>query len=425
MAKIRALRGWRYNGKLASSIGELISPPFDVVTEEQRASLYQNPLNSIHLSVPSDPHPGRHAADTLQKWREEGVIFQDHLPCIYVYYQYFRLSGEEQEFCRKGFICMIEASFWEEKVVLPHENTIPGSVSERVALLDATHLNASPTHGLYTDAHHELEPWMDAAMQQPVYQAEDYQGVRDVLAIINEPQQVSEFISLMKDKKVILADGHHRYESSLVYRRKRIRQNPRHSGDEWYNYHLMYLTNTESENIKVLPTHRLVGKLPGFSSKVIIAQTSRYFTVRPLQDAHHLPEIIAGKPWSFGLMMDAESYHIQLKPEVYDHFDTTLSKDLKQLDIVVLHHFFIEKVLGIPAEAQRYADQISYERSFASCLLKVSRKEADLALITNGVSIARIKEVCYSGHVLPQKSTYFYPKAICGFVFASIQDDES
>jgi uncharacterized protein (DUF1015 family) len=425
MAKIRALRAWRYREELASGIGALISPPFDVVTDEQRKTLYQNPYNSIHLSLPSGPDPGQHAADTLRKWKKEGVIFQDTRPCIYVYYQYFRLPGEAREFCRKGFVCMIEATFWDEEVVLRHEHTLAGSVDERVALLDATRLNASPTHGLYTDVHHTLEPLMDAAMQAPVYQAEDYQGAKDVLGIISAPEQIRMFIRLMGDKQVILADGHHRYESSLAYRRKRMQQNPVHQGDELYNFHLMYLTNTEAEDIKVLPTHRLIKQLENLSSEDLMARTARYFSVRPIEDVRLLPDAIAGKSWSFGLILPTGSYHIQLKPEAYAHFDTALSEDLKQLDIVVLHHFFIEKILGIPAEAQRHTDQIAYERSIDVCIQKVQQGETALALITNGVSIEQIKEVCYSGHVLPQKSTYFYPKAICGFVFASIQDDAS
>ena len=424
MAKIRALQGWRYHENLASSIGELISPPFDVVTDQQREALYQHPFNSIHLSAPAGPDAVQHAVNTLQQWKKDGVICKDSIPCIYVYYQYFRLAGEAREFCRKGFICLIEASFWEEEVVLRHEDTIPDSVKERVNLLEATLLNASPTHGLYTDVRHELEPWLDEAMQQPIYQTEDYQGVRDVLGMINSTQRISKFVNLMKEKQVILADGHHRYESSLTYRRKCMQQNPHHSGEELYNYHLMYLTNTEAEDIKVLPTHRLIMPAPGIAEKASLARIRQYFEVTPEPDASQLPKIIAGKSWNFGLITKEKCYYIQLKPEVYQQFDRVLSEDLKQLDIVVLHYFFIEKVLGIPQEEQANSPFIQYERSLSNCQLKVSRDEAVLAIITNGVSIKQIKEVCYSGHVLPQKSTYFYPKSICGFLFASIQENE-
>lgn len=425
MAKIRALRAWRYNDNLSQHIGDLISPPFDVVTPAQREALYLNPLNSIHLSVPSGPNPAEHAADTLLKWKKEGIIVQEQMPCIYVYYQYFRLPGLDKEFCRKGFICLIEAAFWEDEVVLRHENTIPGSVSDRIELLDKTQLNASPTHGLYTDESFALEPLMDTCMENPVYQAEDYQGVKDVLGIISDEDLIRTFADVMREKQIILADGHHRYESSLAYRRKQMQQNPNCDSEALYNYHLMYLSNTESEDLKVQPTHRLIANMPEVWEEEMLERAAKYFIVEPLDDVYDIPEIIAGKRWTFGLMLHDRYYKIRLKPEMHAHFESTLSDDLKQLDIVVLHHFFIDKVLGIAEEDQRRSPFIGYERSFATCLFRVSRKEVQMALITNGVSIKQIKEICYSGHLLPQKSTYFYPKAICGFLFASIREYES
>ena len=406
-------------------MGELISPPFDVVTTAQRKALYRNPLNSIHLSVPMGSAPAVRAAEILKEWKEKGVILQDHHPCIYVYYQYFRLPDLDQEFCRKGFVCFIEAAFWEEEIVLRHENTLPASVSDRIKLLDKTQLNASPTHGLYTDETFSLEPLMDACMQQPVYQVEDYQGVRDVLGIISDAATIRKFVSLMRDKQIILADGHHRYESSLAYRHKNMQQNPAHTGNELYNFHLMYLSNTESEDLKVQPTHRLITNLPELREEELLKRTARYFKIDMLDDVYDIPELIAGKQWTFGLMMQDRYYRICLKPEMHAQFEGTISDELKQLDVVVLHHYFIDKILGIAEDEQRRSPFISYERSFASCLFRLSRREVQMALITNGVSIEQIKEICYSGYLLPQKSTYFYPKAICGFLFASIREHES
>lgn len=425
MAKIRALRAWRYSSRLTPQIGELISPPFDVVTPAQRESLYHNPLNSIHLSVPMGPVPSEHAARTLRDWKNNGVLSQDRQPAIYVYYQYFSLPGIEQPFCRKGFICLIEAAFWEEQCVLRHENTIPGSVNDRLDMLDKTQINASPTHGLYTDVNYTLEPLMDACMREPVYQAEDYQGVKDVLGIIKDETIIQQFIDLMRGKRIILADGHHRYESSLAYREMRMRRNPSHSGNELYNYHLMYLSNTETEDVKVQPTHRLISNMPEIAEEEILKRSRQYFEVEALDDVYDIPEIIAGKPKTFGLMFHDHYYKIRLRPDVSVDYDDTLSKELRELDIVVLHHFFIDKVLGIAKKDQRRSPLITYERSFATCLFRVSREEVQIALITDGVSMGQIKKICYSGHLLPQKSTYFYPKAICGFLFASIREDES
>lgn len=424
MAIVRPFKAWRYNDALAQNIGDQLSPPFDVVSPKQRKVLYQNPFNSIHLSVPSTENPAEQAAETLKQWKQKGTILQDKVPGIYVYYQYFRLPGEEKEYCRKGFICMIEAAFWEEKVVLRHEDTIPNSVNERIQLLEATQLNVSPTHGLYTDPKHQLEALMDQSMQHSIYQSEDFQGVRDVLSIICDESTIHQFMHLLADKQIILADGHHRYESSLVYRRKNMASNPDHQGDEGYNFHLMYLTNTESEDLKVLPTHRLITQMPELDREQLLKACAPYFMLKAQENSCDIPEIIAGKPWTFGLLLHDECYRMRLRPEVHAQLHWPAPASLKELDIIILHYFFLEKVLGIGRQEQRSSGYIDYERSFASCLYKVTKHEAQLALITNGVSIPQIKEVCYGGHLLPQKSTYFYPKVICGFLFGSINEDE-
>ena len=151
MAEIRPIRAWRYNNELSNNIESLTSPLFDVVSEKQRLALYKNPFNSIHLSVPLPPDPAKRAAALLDQWKEDGTLLQDHLPGIYVYYQYFKMAGSSKEYCRKGIICHIRTYDWEDKVILRHENTMPKSVNDRTDLLKETLLHASATHGLYTD----------------------------------------------------------------------------------------------------------------------------------------------------------------------------------------------------------------------------------------------------------------------------------
>lgn len=424
MAIIRPLRAWRYHTALAQEVEQLISPPFDVISEKQRRALYQYPYNSIHLSAPAGESPAEQAGRTLQEWKKEGILMQDPSPGIYVYYQYFQLPGSDKAFCRKGFICFIEASSWEKKVVLRHEDTIPGSVNDRISLLKATQLNASPTHGLYTDEQHLLEKLMDQSMENPLHQAEDYQGVRNVLSVIEDPQVIQYFVETLRARKIILADGHHRYESSLVYRQEQIKYNPQHTGEEGYNFHLMYLTNAASDDLSILPTHRLLHHLPAMEKHEVLAKAARHFHIMPVENACDIPEVILGKRWTFGLLLGEDCYKIQLKEEVFPDLNWKADEAVKQLDVVVLHHFFIEKVLGIPQEAQSKSSELSYERNFAQCLYQIATHKAQLALIVNGISIEKVKEICHKGQLMPQKSTYFYPKAICGFLFGSIKEDE-
>ena len=423
MTQILPIKAWRYNPLLNAQIEELTSPLFDVVSPKQREALYKNENNSIHLSVPRGNVPAAEAKRTLEKWKKERVILQDKIPGIYVYYQYFTLSGEEEEFCRKGFICQIKAYDWDERKVIRHENTIAKAVNERIDLLRDTAFQTSPTHGLYHDPEFLLEKYMDEAISDPLYDIEDYQGVREVLGVIHDAKIISKFCHLIRDKNIVLADGHHRYEGAIAYRKQQREINPSPTDEEGYNYHMMYLTNTAAKGIKILPTHRLFQGI-SLSQSELMEKLSSHFIIREVADPQEIGEMILHKRWAFGLIFKNDAYKIRLKPEKIEELPPDIPTEVKQLDLEVLHYFFIEKVLGIPRAEQRFSNAIDYERNLSRCHYKVAAGEADFAVITKGVTMKEVMEVAESGHMMPQKSTYFYPKAISGLVFASIAEEE-
>ena len=424
MAEIRPFRAWRYNNKLIQNINQLVSPLFDVVSENQRKKLYLNPLNSIHLSVPQNNTSLSETAKKLISWKNQGIIVQDELPSIYVYYQYFSIPGSDEEQIRKGFISNLRIYDWSEKILLRHENTMPFSVSDRMKILEQTQLNVSPTHGLYTDYSNEIEKYLDIAIENPLYETEDYQGVRHVFGVIHDVKIISKIIKIIKDKQIILADGHHRYEGSLLYQQECAKNNPNHRGNEGYNYHLMYFTNTESTYLSILPTHRLIKDLANFSKESLLQKLNQYFLINPIEEVTIINEVILGKKQSFGLLIENEAYTLKLKPNLVDTMEWSFPKMIKELDLTLLHYFFIEKCLGIKGKNQREGGNVTFERDFSKCLQAVNTNAAQFGIIVNPISIDKIKEVCYSGYTLPQKSTYFYPKVICGFLFGSIKDDE-
>lgn len=424
MAEIRPFRAWRYNREMAQNIDSLTSPLFDVVSDKQREALYENPYNSINISVPREENPALAASERLAEWKQKGIIQQDDLPAIYVYYQYFSLAGSTKEYCRKGFVVMIKAYDWHERTILRHENTIPHAVNDRIELLKATHMHASPTHGLYSDDTFELERYMDESMRYPVYESEDYQGVKDVLSVIHDAKVIQQFLNKLERKQVILADGHHRYESSLTYRKEMMAKNPDHTGQEAYNYHMMYLTNMESDDLRILPTHRLLQNLENFSEEALLKKLEPDFIIKEVNNPSDIHEIILGKRWAFGLLFKDNTYKIRLKPEVFDKLDWNFPEVVKQLDLTVMHYFVLEKALDIPGKKQRESRNITFERNFGECLRSVLSEKAQFALITQDISMEEVKKVCFSGYTLPQKSTYFYPKVISGFLYGSIDPDE-
>ena len=433
MAEIQPLRGWRYNPALSAEIDEVVSPLFDVVSVRQREALYRNPLNSIHLSVPrpeGDLPPTQAAARRLAQWQAAGVLRQDGLPGIYVYYQYFRLPGEGRERCRKGFMCHIRATDWADNVVLRHENTLPAAVNDRAELLAALQLQTSATHGLYRDEEFTLEALMDEAIQDPLCRTEeDYQGARDVLAVIQDAGAIRQFQAALAGRPVILADGHHRYEASVAYRQAReLAAGPAgFTGHEPWNFHLMYLTNAASDDVRILPTHRVLRELPGgLSDAELLARLATYFTVVPQAEAQDLPELMAGKRWAFGLYLPGGAYKLRLRPEVHAQLDWPTTPEVKDLDLTVLHYFVLEKVLGIVGpEAQRRWPGVAYVRGLAECLQQVDRGEARAAFLTNEVTMTQVEAVCHSGAVMPAKSTFFYPKTLAGLLFSSLAEAPS
>lgn len=421
MADIRPFQAWRYAEHLSPQITNLVSPLFDVVSEKQRQKLYQNPLNSIHVSVPKAENVGDAAQKTFEEWKTQNILVKDEKPAIYAYYQYFSLPNAPHQYCRKGFICLVRAYDWDEKMLLRHENTLPKAVNDRIEILEKTQMQVSPTHGLYTDSKNELEPLLDRALRNTIYETEDYQGVRDILARIDDPETIALFQEKLASEKIILADGHHRYESSLAIKNRRKAENPNHTGEEGYNFHLMYLTNTASDDLKILPTHRLVSNLPNFETAVFLEKIKDYFTITEVENPTEIDEIIRGKSWAFGVLLKDSAFKIRLKPEVFGTISWKFPPEVLRLDVTVLHYFVLEKILGIKGKEHRQSHYLSYERNFTECWKQVDADKAQIGLIANAVSIEEVRSVCYSGSVMPPKSTYFYPKALCGLVFAGLE----
>ena len=405
MAEVKPFRAWRYRPSLLENIGELTSPLFDVASEKQREALYRNSLNSIHLSIPRGNQPAKNAAAALAEWKRNRVIMRDEVPGIYVYYQYFSLPSDPEPHCRKGFICKIRVHEWQDNIILRHENVMDNAVDGQIELLAETRLNASPTHGLYTDASFELEPYMDACIRDPICKTEDYQGVIDVMGIIQDETIIAKFVERLKDQQIILADGHHRYAGSLAYMKQQTADNPAHTGNEGYNYHLMWLTNTEANDLRILPTHRLIKGLHDFDETAIVMKFEKHFKTKPVADPGDIHEFILGKPWTFGLIFEENAFAVRLRPEAFPELKWNFPEQIKRLDLTVAHYFIIEEILGIPGKKQTTSDM---------------RGNAQMAIITNDVRIEDVKCVCGCGCTMPPKSTFFYPKAICGFLYCSI-----
>jgi len=401
-------------------MSRLTAPLFDVVTTQQLTELYDNPVNCIHLSVPAGG--AREAALTLKQWKEKQVLVHQSLPALYPYYQYFRFPGDTSDRCRKGIICHIKVHEWEDGVILRHENTIPGSVGDRFEILEETGFQVSPTHGLYTDESLSIEHLMDESMNNPLYVHTSEQGITDKISLIQDHNAIRKIMTVLKNKKIILADGHHRYEASLRYAREKGLSKDKFLPHE---SHLMWLTNTASSDLTILPTHRMVRYIDNFNEYEFLTAIGTDFEVVPKETFIRVAQgNDQGQP-TFCLLMGAKEIYIRLKDGLWSTNPWPFPKAILKLDLTILHYFIIEKLLGIAGKDQRGSEQLLFERDEQRCRMAVGEGSVQLAVLTHAVSISTVTEVCGSGFTLPQKSTYFYPKVTSGFVFSSLLPEES
>jgi uncharacterized protein (DUF1015 family) len=420
MADIKPFRGWRYSVK-AGLKEELVSPLFDIAETEEFINLYKNPLNSIHLSVPQEKViPIR---DLITQWKSKKIIEQDYLPGIYVYYQYFKLPESEKLHCQKGFICNIRLHEWEEKQILKHEAVIPASLNDRIQVLENSEMNICPTHGLYTDPELSLEEYMDESIKGFIYNFRDDKGVIHKLSVIHDKKVMEKFIAVIKNKPVILADGHHRFNASMFYKNQ-ITGKKTFTGSEPWNFHCMYLTNTEKNEIKILATHRIIGPIENFDEEEFLKKISGYFDLKEINDVHLIKSEISEKKWSYGLILKKHQYILRLKPELIPNIQWKFPKEIKELDLTVLHYFVIGKGLNIKEKDQKNSKNISFSCNFTRCVNDVKGNKAQMSLITREISIEEVKKVCNSGYTFPQKATCFYPKVLSGLVFSSVKEED-
>ncbi|MDN3668017.1 DUF1015 domain-containing protein [Echinicola jeungdonensis] len=418
MANIIPFQAWHYHPILWPSLKNLVAPLADNLSDKEIKHLFQNPRNSIHLTPISIKLETDHAAKKLSEWKSKNILVQDTSPGIYVFYQNYKFKGET--YCLKGFVALIDLR--DSKAILRHEDTLDTPVKNQVKLLKQTQLQPNPTHGLYEDPSFRLEPLMDQAMSSPLFEFENQDGVKESIAVINDPQSIAKFIQVMESQTIILADGHHRLEGAIAHQ-KLLQPQTGASKNEAFNYHMMYFTNGSSNQLKILPTHRLFRNLE-IAQEDIVTRLEKFFNIKKLNSPRDINNFPLVTNWSFLLLFKEAAYFVQLRPESFRAFPTKSPEAVKNLDLSVLHHFFVEQILGIPKMKQTNSDKISYERDMEQCFKQVKSGKATLAVFTREISIQEVIAVCKSGSTMPQKSTYFYPKTLTGLLFYSIEQKD-
>ena len=419
MAEIRPFKALRFNTDKAGAIGELVCPPYDIISEEQRiAYLQRNPHNIIRLELPKGEHPYEEAGETLQRWLSEGILQQDEQEGLYIYEEEFTVNGLHTKF--KGCIVRVKLEEFSKGVVLPHEETLSKAKEDRFNLMKATDCNFSQIYSLYMDPAHTITQQLDQLSEDaPVHELTDNDGVTHRLWIVTDKQAITAICEAFADKKLYIADGHHRYETALNYRNYCREQ---HKGNGGEDYVMMMLVDMEHPGLVVLPTHRLVRDLPSFDKEKLLEGCKAYFEVSEEPDIQtaeaRLKTLYEAGKKAFAFYCGGEGYALlTLKDEhILAELLPEKSAASQGLDVTVLHTLVLEKIFGIDAENMARQINLTYVKQFEDAVAVVQNGKAQCAFILNPTKVTEIRDVAAAGEKMPQKSTYFYPKLITGLV---------
>ncbi len=416
-------KGMLYNPELLKSADGLICPPYDVISPAFQQKLYgSSPLNAIRLELPMEDDPYAAAASRIAEWFQKGELQNDAVPAIYPYFQTFE-DSDGASHTRCGFFAAMRLYDFSEKKVLPHEKTLSGPKADRLNLFRKTQTNISSIFGLYADESKTADRVMKsfAEANEPIIDAQ-FQGVRNRMWRITDPSLVGEFQQSLQELSVYIADGHHRYDTGVNYRNERAAANPAHTGDEPYNFILTYLANIHDEGLLIFPIHRLVHSLEGFDGAALRSALEEHFTLTELRDRSELKLFFEreSSTFTYGVVSPGTVLGITLKSDPQALVDPSRPEALKRLGLVLLHDLVLGKLLGISQEAMAKQSNLTYVKDDREVFEAVESGKVQVGFVVKPTTVEEVLAVSETGEVMPQKSTFFYPKIMTGLVFHSI-----
>ncbi len=431
MNDIRPFRGIRFDEAVVGPLGDVVCPPYDIISPDEQLHLYaRNDHNAIRLEYglqyPDDSASNSRytrAAKALEDWLAEGVLKLEPGPALYLYEQQFALEGKVM--VRRGILSAVRLTPWEEGVVLPHEETMAGPKADRLQLMRATACNLSPLFLMYDDpdgAVQRVTSGMWSTAPDAIARTDDGQTHRLWVVRGEDAEQLANALST---PQLYMADGHHRYETALAYQQERRDSDPSRTGDVPYDYALMLLVDAQDPGLVVLPTHRLVKGVPSQTLAMLESRLPAVFDVEvvPVEGmataeiAERLRTMMArGGDDTPTLGLYRSGRVVQLL-RLRQPVPKPAAGSRPLLDVDVLHEQLMLPVLGIGPSELAAGTMVTYTRDVAGALEAVDRGEAQLALLLNSTKVQQVLETALAHGKMPQKSTYFYPKAVTGMVF--------
>jgi uncharacterized protein (DUF1015 family) len=449
MAQVYTFRAFRYNSARVG-FDRVLTQPYDKISPAMQEQYYAaDPRNLIAVEkgrvLPDDSAQNNvytRAAANLQDWIRQGVIVQDRAPAYYAYTQEYVVPGTGDRRTRRGFIGAGKLEDYSAGVIFRHEQTLSGPKADRLELLRHTRMHTGQLFMLYSDTQRRIDGVLAeaASASPPATEMRDEYDVVHRLWHIADAQHIACIQNVMADKKLVIADGHHRYETALNYRNERRTQVRPANPNALYEYSMMTFINTQSEGLTILPTHRLASNLHDFSWAAVRRHLEPWFAAEPFSfhneaekgeaRAKFLKRLTQARPHrSIGVYSAARSakrsyYVLTLRPGVdLAQLLPNVSPLQRDLDVVLLHEGILEPALGITPQAVTSEKHLTYERDANAALEAVDHSAAQIAFLLNGCDVEQVMRIATAGEVLPQKSTDFYPKLLSGITMYCVDGD--
>jgi uncharacterized protein (DUF1015 family) len=413
VADAQPLRTLRYDQGVAGPLQDLIAPPYDVIDDAMRAELAaRSPYNVVELDLP-DSYDG--AAETLAGWRERGVLVEEDEPAMWVLRQDYTAPGGSTR-TRTGFFARVRVEDYGAGRIRPHERTHPGPKEDRLKLTRATATNLSPIFSLFPDASGAAgETLAQVTREEPFAEAADDDGTRNALWRVADPDRIAALQGAVADAELLIADGHHRYETARAYADEI-------GGEGEHRYVLMLLVALDDPGLLVFPTHRLLTGLKEDSDKQeAIADTARRdFELEELSDPRELEPPPGNDRVTFGYMDShfKRPFRFVLKDQsIADEALAGMPEPYRKLDTAVLEAVFLRGALHMSEDDISHLRGLDYSKDLPDAIERVESGAADAGFFMRATPVEQVREVAETGESMPPKSTYFYPKVPTGLVF--------
>jgi uncharacterized protein (DUF1015 family) len=434
MAEIFPFKALRYDPHQVK-VGDVVTQPYDKITPEMQARYYDlSPNNLVRIILGKagendtpEFNVYTRAAEYLHDWRDGGILKQDSEPSLYLYGQTFTVPGTRDITERRGLIVLGRLHDYSEGVVYRHEQTLAKPRQDRLNLLRATRAHFGQIFMLYSDPQGTVESILARRTddEPDISMLDEYEVLHRVWRIY-DPELIAAVQGQMQDKKLLIADGHHRYETALAYRNERRAEAGRVTPEAPYEYAMMTLVRMESRGLVILPTHRIVHGLPGFDREQMLEGAKRFFEIDRIdlrtesRSATTLLEEAGENGTAFVAVTRQGPYLLRAKKRAIHDALGAVSGHQRELDVVQLHKLMLERILGISEDAIRNQEHVKYERDAFEAISWV-RQGANVAFLMNPARIEQVKQIAFAGEVLPQKSTDFYPKLLSGLTIYALE----